>query len=132
MTPTILTLFGIKHRCRSEKDAYVRALIEFITRKPNLFTDPKFTLYSRGARGAQLFARSPTPLNDPVRLTNGWYASVCLNNAQKVSILDSLARCAGWKRGRDWDWQAENRPTPEFIDTEALKAKLRSAHTDSA
>jgi hypothetical protein len=30
----------------------------------------------------------------------------------------------GLKRGTDWDWQAENRPTREFIDTEALLAKL--------
>ncbi|MHB8815490.1 MAG: hypothetical protein ACYDAE_19800 [Steroidobacteraceae bacterium] len=47
-----------------------------------------------------------------------------MSNNQKVRILDNIARYADLKRGTDWDWQAETRPTPAFIDADALLARL--------
>ena len=63
-------------------------------------------------------------MHQPKRLANGWWAELCLSNDQKVRILDNVAQYVGLKRGRDWQWHAENRPTKEFIDVDALFAEL--------
>jgi hypothetical protein len=116
---------GERKELPSEQDAYVWLIEKFLRLKPGLFTDPKSASYvCKGARGADHFATSPSNLNQPTRLANGWWAELCLSNDQKVRILDDVVQYTGLKRGRDWEWQAENRPTKEFIDTDTLFAEL--------
>ena len=125
MTPTTLMLFGKRYRLPSEKSAYLRTLEAFLTMTADLLTDPKSgPCICNGRDGAPLFAPTSDYMHQPARIAKGWYAETCLSNDQKVRILDTLAQYASLKRGTDWDWQAENRPTREFIDTAALLAKL--------
>lgn len=98
---------------------------QFLRVNPNLFTAPESAPYlCNGRQGADYFVSTCMRMNQPKRLANSWYAELCLSNDQKVRILDNVAQYAGLKRGRDWDWQAERRPTREFIDTDALLAEL--------
>lgn len=121
MTPTTL-LFRFPFP--SEKDAYVRAVDIFLTICPALFTDPTSSHVCEGRDKAILFLPAPDDMHQPAPLQNGWYAETCLSNDQKVKILDMLAQHADLKRGTDWDWQAENTPSREFIDVNTLLAKL--------
>jgi hypothetical protein len=118
-------LLGERKRFPTQQDAFLGLVEKFLRIKPDLFTDPKTAPYvCSGRDGAVLFAPSAWQMNQPKRLVNGWFAETCLNNDQKVSILDNLAQYVGLKRHRDWDWQASNRPTKGFIDTDALFAEL--------
>lgn len=126
MSHTTLMLFGKPHPFRSEKDAYLRAVEALLTVKPALLTEAARHVRKDRAR-APLFA----PVSDPPHASAGaachdCYAETCLNNDQKVRILDRLARYTDLKRGTDWDWQAEDRPTRGFIDTKAMVEKLRA------
>jgi hypothetical protein len=125
MTKTTVTLRYQRIPCRSEKEAYRWTIEAFLSDKPGLFTDPKSgPSICTGGNGRPLFASSRNGMIDPVRLSNGFYAETNLNEGEKVQILDKLGQYAGWKLGRDWHWQAENRPPIPIIDTDALLAKL--------
>jgi hypothetical protein len=124
-TPTTVMCLGERKSLPAEQDAYVWLIEKFLRIKPDLFADPKSAPYvCKGGRGAAYFATCGSNMNQPMRLANGWGAELCLSNDQKVRILDNVAQYAGLKRGRDWEWQAENIPTREFIDVEALRTPL--------
>lgn len=121
MTPTIVMFRTKRHRFPSEKAAYLWLVEQFLRVRPELLNDP----YVPTQRiGRPLLSWSPIDTSDQVKLKIGVYVQMNLSNRQKVRYLDDLAQCAGLKRGRDWDWQAESQPTPEYIDGEALLAEL--------
>ena len=125
MTPTTVMFRGQTKVLPSEQDAYIWLVEKFLRNKPDLFTAPESAKYvCKGRQGADYFATSDVRMHQPTRLANGWYAELCLSNNGKVSILDNLAQYAGVKRGTDWEWQAHNRLTKEYIDTDAALAEL--------
>lgn len=127
MTPTIVIFGGKRHRCPSERAAYLGALEQLLNVKPDLFTDLGSARHLRkGGRGRPLFSLSRYAMTDPARIAGGWYVETNLSNLEKVRILDNLADSAGLKRGRDWDWQAEYRENPKYLDGDALLAELEA------
>jgi hypothetical protein len=121
MTRTGLTF---RFQFSSQRAAYLRAVEVFLIVNPDLFADPKSAHVRMGRDGAILFAKTRHGMHQGRLLANGWYAETCLSNDQKVRILDSLAQRSGLKRGVDWNWEAENTSNPEFIDVDALLARL--------
>jgi hypothetical protein len=101
--PTIATFQGRVEHFPTTKEAYVWLVERFANAKPELFSDPsKETVGVANGRNRNYFARSPENLfretpelaensSNFVRLSNGWYANVNLNNAQKFSILARLS-----------------------------------------
>jgi len=127
MTPTIIMVRGKYMQFPSERDAYLFLVKMFIRIKPDIFTDPNSAHVCKGRQGTIYFAPSRHDIqHQPERVANNWWANLCLSNDQKVCMLDKLAQCVGWKRGKDkdWDWRAEHRETREFIDVDALFAEL--------
>lgn len=124
MTKTTLTLFGHRYSFPTEKEAYLFAVEKFLSVRPGLFTDPQSVHARIGRYGTPMFAETPDGMNQPERLSNGWFVETCLNNRQKVQNLDKLAQCAGFKRGIDWHWEAEGQEAPGLIDGEAILADL--------
>ncbi len=122
---TTVSVFGHAYNFRAQQNAFVFLVEKFLHIEPDLFTDPKSAHVCTGARGDIRFARSSVGMIQPVRLANGWFAELCLSNAQKVCILDDLARCSGVKRPTDWDWRTESRERPDDpIDVDALFREL--------
>ena len=131
-TPTTVMFRGEHKRFPSEQAAYVWLIEQFLHTKLDLLIDPTSAPYvCKGVRGSDLFAPSGYKMNQPKRLANGWCAELCLSNDQKVRILDNIAQYAGFKRGTDWEWQADGRTTREFIDVDELFAELHRLSSGS-
>lgn len=79
-----------------------------------------------GRRGCVYFSASRGPLLQPALLRNGWYAATCLNNSQKVRLLDSLAEQIKFKRGVDWEWQARGYDHPSIHQRRRALGSIRT------
>jgi hypothetical protein len=124
-TLTISTFRSTEKHFPTAKEAYVWLIDRFVGAKPDVFTDVRWETTGYVAIGRHrteegkairnYFARSPEKLfrNSPwlaaeqsnyVRLQNGWYANVNLNNREKFDILCRFGWVVGLKGGQDWDW----------------------------
>ena len=120
-SPTTVRFLGQCNVLPSQQDAFLWWIEKLLRVKPDIFTNSASAYACNGRRGGVYFALDRVKIrNKPGRLSNGVYVELCLSNNQKVYILDKLAQYAGLKRGRDWDWQAQYRPTRRFIDVSAL------------
>lgn len=115
--PTVARFLGREQHCDTSKDAYVWLVERFINKNPKVFDEPsKDTLYVAlgtrrnyfGRSVATMFAGNPelaANASNYVRLSNGWYANVNLNNAQKLDILMRLAALARLEYPEHWDFE---------------------------
>lgn len=125
--PTIAQFLGKEQHCDTSKDAYMWLVERFINRNPKVFDEPsEDTLHVAlgkrrnyfGRSVAKLFAGNPelaANASNYVRLSNGWYANVNLNNAQKLDILMRLAALARLKYPEQWDFEVLD-PSDALMD----------------
>ncbi len=119
----------------TQKGAYIWLLERFVQHYPKPFvevnrdtvclaTGPRSLYFARSL--ARLFGEGHEDLaadaNKWCRLTNGWYAKLVLNEAQKLERLRKFAAVAHLRFGVDWDWNGEGRanPEPSTDDTDEL------------
>lgn len=115
--PTIVRFRGQEQYFDTSKDAYVWLVERFAAYNSKVFDEPsKETLYVALGKRRNYFGRSLAKMfkgnpglaenhNNYVRLSNGWYANVNLNNSQKLEILMRLAALARLEYAEDWDFE---------------------------
>ena len=134
--PTIARFLGKEQSFSTSRDAYLWLIERFVGAKPSVFDDPsKDTIYVALGKKRNYFGRNlkkmfhgtPDLAENPsnyARLSNGWYANLNLNNAQKFDILMRFAALAGMEYPTQWDWEVLD-PTELLMDkqTATIRAK---------
>lgn len=113
---TVGRFLGKQQHFKTSKEAYVWLVERFAQYNPRLFDEPsKDTLYVALGKRRNYFGRTLARMfrgtphlaensSNYVRLSNGWYANVNLNNAQKLDVLMRLAALARLEYGDEWDF----------------------------
>ena len=131
--PTVAKFFGSQQQFATSKEAYIWLVERFIAQNPKAFAAPSsgildVALGKRrnyfGRNLKRMFHASPELAENPsnyVRLSNGWYANVNLNNAEKFRILLGLAAVTRVAYPNQWDWVVLD-PTDALLDKKAATA----------
>ena len=110
----------------TEWEAYVWLLNQFLKDKGDFFIakGAEINYICSGGRNAPQFAPARIHMNQPKPLSNGWYAETCLNEGQKIDNLYKLSQAIGLSSERDYEWQADSRPTVKHKDVATLLKEL--------
>jgi hypothetical protein len=128
MARTFVRFCGITDVLPTEWEAYVWLLNRFLSSKGNFFLSKYEGLKDlfEGRRGAVMFGPAPDRMNQPKRLSNGWYAETCLNEGRKDRNLYLLSQLLGISSEADYGWHVENRPRRLRGDVSTLKRSLKA------
>lgn len=127
-TPAVASFHNVKQRFETAKEAYVWLIEKFIEAHPEPFLTSSWeTMFiAKGTRRnyfgrnlKKMFHGSPHLADDQnnyMRLSNGWFANLNLNNDEKLTILFKFAAVGNFVFDQEWKWEIEEKLVGDDLD----------------